>query len=220
MIVGRIPWIALPLAAIAGIATLTGATRESAPVPVMPPDREEPVYDLILADAGHRLDLRLQGFLLRSFEVSRARLETPRVLFVPLPPPRSESLGGLWNGARLSPAHSTERVEIDPDVSEEDLTLPPLPEELPAPGRFAIRFERGGSLEIVAAEPAGRLRRIGARLTEAGAAVLRCLSGRPRLRLEMPATDAAALYRSLPPEVRFGILPAPAKDRNAAALRP
>lgn len=206
MIVGRIAWTALPLAAIAVLASLAGASRNPEPVPVMPADREEPVYDLVLTDGGHRLDLRLQGFLLRSFEVARARLETPRVLFLPLPPPPSESLRGLWSGARLSPARSAERVEIDPDVSEENLTLPPLPEELPAPHRFTVRFERGGSLEIVAAEPKGALRRIGARLGEAGAAVLRGLSRRPRLRLELPAADAAALYRSLPPEVRFGIV--------------
>ena len=93
--------------------------------------------------------------------------------------------------------------------------MPLLPEEIyVVPSRYHVRYEGGLSLEVRPMEldeSASFLRRARAGLAawfhDCRAAVARNPEDVVRVRLILAPTDAASLYRALPPDTRLFVLP-------------
>lgn len=176
-------------------------------------------FYLVLDVAARRIDLLLQGVELRSYPVERLEIGRARVGF--LPRFGSEDWADrVWSGGRLEPPRAEERVEIEVkpgDAETPEPAVPPEPElRYPTPQRFLVRYADGASLEIVARGPGTGVRSVGLagtisrRISEVAAA-LGPRSGRlPRLRLVLAAEDAAAVYRSLPPDTALLVALEPA----------
>jgi hypothetical protein len=149
---------------------------------------------------GRRLDLMLEGVVLRTHPVARVEIGRPTVAFAARPAP-ADWTERAWEAGRLEPPRPGERLEIraneggtdPPEVPE----IPPTPEErIPAPERFEIRYDGGLTLEIAGTDAPGR------GLLERAADALRSLvsfgDGDTRLRLLLDRQDVADLYRSIP----------------------
>jgi len=142
----------------------------------------------------------LRGALLEEFPVTAIEVGTRRVAFFGAA--EADPRGAIREGGDLVPPRPEHRVEIVPPEPGETPPSNELLQEMPAipvPGRFRIRFDDGFALEIVqnGGSGWGGLR---ARLADA-------IEGEPvRLRLTLSAEDAARIYRSLPPDVRFAVL--------------
>jgi len=197
-----------------------------APSPANALDRETAAWrarlDLARSDAFHlvldaqdrTLDLRLRGALLRRFPVLEIRRPVRRVAFIE----REEDdafLYQVFHDGRLEPERPSDRYEVvvnpgDPDSEAPPPRVPPPPEEaIPAPGRYRIRFAEGFVIEVRAAPEAADSATApdGGRL----AAIRQALGLDPfhamQLSLAMPAAEAAALYRALPPGVHLVVAP-------------
>lgn len=114
-----------------------------------------------------------------------------------------------WTGGEPAPRPRMERRVIHsatatpPDPSGAVDWIPPTPEEaVPAPARFVLRFPDGLGLEVVAADAPGSgfVARLGDVARRAWSAVRPWSWDRYRVRLVLPATEAGALYRGLPPD--------------------
>jgi hypothetical protein len=162
-------------------------------------------FYLLLDVERRRLALMHGAALLREFPLTDLRVGWPR-RFLREPDALAELLHRVWEGARLEPPRPVERIEIVPPETPVDSLVPyvpPPPEEaIPAPPRFRVRYE-GGELEILAegTTPEPLPVRWWRALRNALSDVQATLRGdRPRIRLRavLPATEAGALYRSLP----------------------
>jgi hypothetical protein len=173
-------------------------------------------------DAGQgRLALMLRGVPLDDYALVSLERASPRVLFVPRRPAGDWMLGAFSKG-RLSPERERDRIEIVASAPEPDASPspPPIPktaeESYSVPSTYRIEFEEGLSLEI-AAPGSGRNRPWWQRAWDAvllrwqdrRAALSRGAAERVRLRAELEAEDAAALYRSLPPDLRLLVVGLP-----------
>jgi len=173
-------------------------------------------------DAGQgRLALMLQGVPLDDYALLSLERATPRVFFVPRRPEDDWMLRAFSKG-RLSPERERDRIEIvavapAPGASPSPPPIPRTAEEsYSVPSTYRIEFAEGVSLEIVA-PGSGRNRpwwqraadAIRLRWQDRRAALSRGAAERVRLRAELQAEDAAALYRSLPPDVRLLVVGLP-----------
>jgi hypothetical protein len=170
---------------------------------------------LVLDPAQNALRLMLDAVVLREYPVQRLEIGHPRVLFVFEREPPADWAGRLFSGGQLDPAPSWGRRELVPPAAEsapaegeqaEPAIIPPTVEEAyPAPPRYRVRYDDGLTLEIVADQAAAGgglgewLRDVGTALAPGGETL--------RLRVVLPAADAAALYRSLAPDGRLVVLP-------------
>ena len=166
-------------------------------------------FYLVVDVAGRRVDLLLEGVLLRSVPLRRAEVGRARVAFVLRP--AGDWATRTWSGGRLAPPRREDRAEIVAGAGGDgarEPAIPPSPEErFPAPDAFLVTFDGGFRLEIVAEGSDGGVKPIGI-----GASIRRRIADavlsagfgrreRARLKLVLAAADAAALYRSLPPDV-------------------
>jgi len=182
-------------------------------------------------DAGHgRLALMLQGVALDDYAAGNLEWGVPEVLFVDRRP------GADWDAAafskgRLEPEREHDRVEVvapapaaSPASAEPPSpSPPPVPksaEELySVPSPYRVVFTEGVSLEVRAKGHGGRNRSIfqrfadavSLRLSDLGTAVGLGAKERVRLRVTLEAEDAAALYRSLPPDVGLIVVGLPSR---------
>lgn len=178
-------------------------------------------FYLRLDVARQRLALMLQGIALDEYAASALAIGVPEVLYVDRRP------GADWDttaitGGRLEPERQRDRLEIvapPPDAAGDDRedeaepSPPPVPksaeEAYSVPSPYRVVFAEGVSLEVRSLGGGGRnrglLRRavdaVGLRVADLGSALGLGSRDRVRLRLTLDADDAAALYRSLPPDV-------------------
>jgi hypothetical protein len=183
-------------------------------------------------DASHgRLALMLQGVALGDYAARDLEWGVPEVLFVDRRP------GADWDAAafskgRLDPEREHDRVEVvapapapagTAPTEEPSPSPPPVPksaEELySVPSPYRIVFAEGVSVEVRAQGQGRRNRSVFQRFADAlrlrvsdlGTALGLGAGERVRLRVTLEDEDAAALYRSLPPDVGLIVagLPAP-----------
>jgi hypothetical protein len=207
--------LALHLAATAARAAASDEERlrrENEDLKLLVELASEKDFYLVLDTRTQALKLLYQGVTLREIPVGHVAVGRPRVLFVPRPLPHDWK-ASIWERGTLEPLRVIPRRTIIPphpdsvDV-EEEVEIPPTPEELvPAPPRWAIRYDEGRVMEIVGE---GAKRRFGERVSAAlqalGRAVWPFGADRVRLRVILAAEDAAMLYRSLPDTTRFKLL--------------
>lgn len=187
-------------------------------------------------DAGRgRLTLLLRGVALDDYAIESVEQGVPRVAFVPRRPPVGWDLHAFSAG-RLEPERERDRLEIvappatpDGDAGEAGTAAaspsPPPPaipktaeESYSVPARYRVLFAEGVSLEIGAVGAARNrslLRRAGDALglvaADWRAALARDAAERVRLRVRLAGEDAAALYRSLPPDVGLLVVGLPTR---------
>jgi hypothetical protein len=175
-----------------------------------------------------RLALMLQGVALDDYAAGRLEWGVPEVLFVDRRPGAGWARAAFSKG-HLEPERERDRIEIvapppaaspspaggggpqGPDA--ETPSPPPIPksaeESYSVPSPYRIVFAEGVSLEVQARGHGGRNRSVFRRLADAvmlrfadlGTALGIGAKERLRLRVTLEAEDAAALYRSLPPDV-------------------
>lgn len=158
---------------------------------------------LVIDLPGGGMEMRLEGALLRRYPILEARLATPRIAFVRRAANAGPPLRRL-KALSLQPARPDRRLELrandggpPPPLPE----VPPTPDEaVPAPPRYELRSADGFVLEIVADDVAARPTIVD-RLADAAAVLGLRDAGAVRLRLALPADEAAALYRAAPPGV-------------------
>jgi hypothetical protein len=184
-------------------------------------------FYLLLDPAARTLTLNHRGVVARTWTIERIEMGTPRVLFVARRAP-VDLAGTTWTNGRLDPPRAQQRplLEVDsqgtPQGPEPEL-IPPTPEEaVPAPGRYRIRFDGGLTVEVVAAVPdlaesgdatpagsgteAGRIgsslggwkSAVDHRWVDAEEAIALNPGSSSRLKLVLPAAEAAGLYRGFP----------------------
>ncbi len=165
-----------------------------------------------------QLSLMLEGVSLQDHALEALETASPRVLFWRRPPPPDWERQS-WAGGRLDPARERDRTEVmapTPSPREDEAAAEPSPPPIPptaeeaysVPARYRVVFAAGPTVEVTA-DDGGRNRGLLQRAVDAAALraddILSAFraSGpvRVRIRLRMSAEDAAALYRSLPPDV-------------------
>jgi hypothetical protein len=177
----------------------------------------------MLLDPGSRtLRVMLEGVTLAEYAVSRAAAGEPRLRKRGKAEPWYDR---IWTGGRLDPARRHDHFEVvappvGSDTSDAGPGIPPLPEEaFPASLRFRIRYDGGLALEVRPSRTGSELGPRAGWPGRFGAALGRFLSalsplGRDavRLRLTLEPEDAAALYRSLPPDTKLLVTLPPAQQ--------
>jgi hypothetical protein len=171
-------------------------------------------------DAGaRRVALMLQGVALDDYAVAGLEWGVPQVLFVDRGLPADWSLRAFSKG-RLDPARERDRLEVvapapaSPGPSPEATpSPPPVPksaeESYSVPSPYRVRFAEGVSVEVRSRGAGARNRSLprraadAVRLRLADLATALGLGTRERVRLvvTLEPEEAAALYRSLPPDV-------------------
>jgi hypothetical protein len=187
-------------------------------------------------DAGrHRLALMLQGVALDDYPAAGLEWGVPEVLFVDRRPAAGWDARAFSKG-RLEPERDRDRVEVvappaAPGAAPADAggeaappaspSPPPIPksaeETYSVPSPYRIAFAEGVSLEVRAEGEGGRNRSSLRRFADAASLRLADLASalglgakeRVRLRVTLEAEDAAALYRSLPPDVGLVVVGLP-----------
>jgi hypothetical protein len=178
-----------------------------------------------------RLALMLQGVALDDYAARDLEWGVPEVLFVDRRP------GADWDAAafskgRLEPERERDRVEVvapalaaagTASTEEPSPSPPPVPksaEELySVPSPYRIVFAEGVSVEVRAQGQGRRNRSVFQRFGDAfrlrvsdlGTALGLGAGERVRLRVTLEDDDAAALYRSLPPDVGLIVVGLPAR---------
>jgi hypothetical protein len=164
-------------------------------------------FYLVLDLGSRRLDLMLQGVVLRGHPVESMEIGRPSLLFATRSAPEGWS-ERTWAKGRLVPPRPDERLEVrandgteePPEIPE----IPPTPEErYPAPDRFEIRYEGGLTLEVVRADDPGR--GILRRARDAIRAMASLGAAETRVRVVLAPADHAALWRSLPDDTSFTV---------------
>jgi hypothetical protein len=172
-------------------------------------------------DAGRKcLALMLQGVTLDEYEARGFELGVPEVLFVDRRPRRGWDTEAISKG-RLDPERQRDRIEVvapapAPSGAQPAGGATPAPPPVPksaeetvsVPSPYRIVFAEGVSVEV-RSSGVGRnrswLRRqadaLGLRFSDLGSALGLGTRDRVRLRVTLAAEEAAALYRSLPPDV-------------------
>lgn len=189
-------------------------------------------FYVVLEPHAGTLTLMYRGLVARRYPVTSCEVGSPRIAFVSRRPPAAIA-AAAWTGGTLDPLPVKERHTLSVNSQgerqgPEPPLLPPTPEEaIPAPGRYLLAFEGGVEIEILADEPkeedaegrGGWMEAIGARMRALLSALRPDAESVLRIRLRMPAREAASLYRGLPPGVDLVILPAPAGEAGQARLR-
>jgi hypothetical protein len=179
-------------------------------------------FYLRLDAARQRLALMLQGVTLDDYATSALELGVPEVLFLDRAPRAGWDASPITLG-RLEPERQRDRIEVvapapaataQPGVAAAPTpSPPPVPksaaETVSVPSPYRIVFGEGVSLEVRSTSAGARnrswLRRLvdalGLRLSDLASALRLGSRERVRLRVTLADEDAAALYRSLPPDV-------------------
>jgi hypothetical protein len=171
---------------------------------------------------NRRLALMLKGVVLDEYTVVSLQQAVPQVIFVERRLPGDWDLRSFSRG-RLEPAREQDRIEIEAPhpANGASPTPPPIPktaeETYSVPSSFRVAFAEGPSLEVRTTGGGGRnrslLRRLADRvalgLSDRAAALRGGASDRVRLRVTLSPEDAAALYRSLPPDVALTVVDLP-----------
>ena len=187
-------------------------------------------FYLRLDAAKQRLALMLQGVALGDYAMGALAWGVPQVLFVDRRPAADWDTTSFSKG-HLDPERERDRLEVvapplvDSATSPADST-PPSPPPVPksaeetysVPSPYRIIFAEGISLEVHA-KGHGRNRTIVQRLVDATRLRMSDLATalgfgakeRVRLRVTLEPDDAAALYRSLPPDVGLIVVGLPAR---------
>jgi len=124
----------------------------------------------------------------------------------------------VWSSGALEPARVSTRLELD--ASSQDYTkqrdenlVPPTPEEaFPAPEVWRIRYAGGMSVEVYGLADTthtrpGFFKNLSQQFQDSMKAIVSPNSDAVRIRLYLPRPQADMLYRSVPPDSRFTILP-------------
>jgi hypothetical protein len=188
-------------------------------------------FYLRLDAAKQRLALMLRGVALDDYPTSALEWGVPQVLFVDRRPAADWDLASFSKG-HLDPQRERDRIEIVApplvaSASSPAESAPPSPPPVPksaeetysVPSPYRIIFAEGIALEVRAKGHGGRNRTIVQRLADATQLRLSDLATalgvgareRVRLRVTLEADDAAALYRSLPPDVGLIAVGLPAR---------
>jgi hypothetical protein len=177
-------------------------------------------FYLVLDPAGSELTLMLSGAELQSYRVMGLQVGTPRVSWFGRRVDRPWQ-DVVWAHGELDPPREIDRLVFQAPPPKKDAAepepppVPPTPDEMyPVPSRYQVRFDEGRSIEVRpldADREAGRFARFRAWWTakwrDVAAALVRRDHDAVRLRIVLNPSDAASLYRSLPPAVRLIVLP-------------
>jgi hypothetical protein len=183
-------------------------------------------------DAGRQsLTLMLQGVSLDEYAARGVAWGLPEVAFVERKPAADWDAAPFSKG-RLEPQRERDRLEVTappPATGASDNPgrvepLPPPPpksaeESISVPSQYRIVFAEGVSLEVRAKGAGGRNRSVfrrvadavSLRLSDLGTAIGLGSRERVRLRVTLDAEDAAALYRSLPPDAGLVVVGLPVR---------
>lgn len=183
-------------------------------------------FYLRLDVARQRLALMLQGIALDEYAASGLAIGVPEVLYVDRRPGTDWDTAAI-TGGRLEPERQRDRLEIvapPPDAAGDareegaEPSPPPVPksaeEAYSVPSPYRVVFTEGVSLEVRSHGGGGRNRGLLRRAVDAAALRLSDLGSalglgsreRVRLRVTLDGDDAAALYRSLPPDVSLVVV--------------
>jgi hypothetical protein len=188
-------------------------------------------FYLRLDAVPQRLALMLQGVALDDYAASGLELGVPEVLFVDRRPRAGWDTEPISKG-RLDPERQRDRVELvapapalraagTPATETASPAAPAVPksaeESYSVPSPYRVVFAEGVSLEVRARGEGRRNRSLprrlvdaaGLRLADLGSALGLGSRDRVRLRVTLEAEDAAALYRSLPPDVGLVVVGLP-----------
>jgi hypothetical protein len=179
-------------------------------------------FYLRLDVARQRLALMLQGVTLDDYATGALELGVPEVLFHARAPKAGWDALPITTG-RLEPERQRDRIEVvapAPTATAQPglaAAPPPSPPPVPksaaetvsVPSPYRVVFGEGVSLEVRSTTAGARnrswLRRLvdalGLRVSDLSSALAPGSRERVRLRVTLADEDAAALYRSLPPDV-------------------
>jgi len=179
-------------------------------------------FYLRLDVARQRLALMLQGVTLDDYATSALELGVPEVLFLDRAPKAGWETSPISTG-RLDPERQRDRTEVvapaptptaRPGAAPAPTpSPPPVPksaeETVSVPSPYRVVFAEGVSLEVRSTSAGARNRSwarrlvdaLGLRLSDLASALGLGARERVRLRVTLADEDAAALYRSLPPDV-------------------
>jgi hypothetical protein len=124
----------------------------------------------------------------------------------------------VWSAGVLEPPRIPLRPELDVSsqnykAQRDEILVPPTPEEAyPAPGVWWIRYADGMAVEVHAVTDTTRVhpgffKGLGQQFQDSLRAIFGSDHDAIRIRLYLPRPEADMLYRSVPPETRFTILP-------------
>jgi hypothetical protein len=172
-------------------------------------------FYFILDPASAKLKMMLSGVTLHEYDVQQVAVGTPRLFFKRREPPAGWQ-DRVWRGGGLSPARERDRVEVvageesSGDEPSEPVVPPTAEEAVDVPMPYWIRFDGGFALEIRARDAGGEevvnegpSSWLLSAAKEVGASLGLPVRDRMRLVLYLSEEDAAALYRSAPPDVSF-----------------
>jgi hypothetical protein len=226
---GEAPWLVRLLSFAVALAAAAGVNGEESRTPredtarlllhIQALERQlelasGDMFYLLVDPGAQELTLRLGAVTLQRLELRALSATTARVAFMS----RSTSTawqGLVWSGGRLTPERERERQEIIPpdpaSVAPPPFEPPAAEEAVRVPARYTVRFDDGFALEVEALSRTGpgALARALWRTTIADP-LAAFGPDRVRLRITVSPEHGAALYRSLPPDVRLLVLPGPA----------
>jgi hypothetical protein len=176
-------------------------------------------FYLILDTQSQTLTLMYRAAVLQQYRVEGLEVGVPRVVYRPRTD-ASHWEGRIWDKGALDPARELDRVEMQAppptkEGTEVEVKVPQTPEEkYPVPPRYHIRFAGGLSIEVRPKDTGGE-GGFWARVANAWStwwADAKAASGSEptdtvRLHVVMSKKDAESLYRALPPDTRFLVLP-------------
>lgn len=165
----------------------------------------------------HRLRFMYQGNLLFEKNLLDVEVGTRRGFLGKGSAP-SDWAARVWSEGRLDPPRVSFRPELDVssqsyEKDRDAILVPPTPEEAyPAPSVWWIRYEGGMAIEVHGLADTTQTRPgFFAGLEQCFQDAMHALSSSEhdvvRIRLYLPRAQADMLYRSVPPDTRFTILP-------------
>jgi hypothetical protein len=124
----------------------------------------------------------------------------------------------VWSSGDLEPPRASSRLELDASsdsykTQRDENLVPPTPEEAyPAPDTWWIRYAGGMAVEVHGVADTTRTRPgfikgLGQQFSDSMKAIVSSNHDAVRIRLYLSRPQADMLYRSVPPDTRFTILP-------------
>jgi len=124
----------------------------------------------------------------------------------------------VWSSGALEPPRESNAPELDASsqnykTQRDEYLVPPTPEEaFPAPEVWRIRYTGGMAVEVhgvtdTTVTRPGFFKSLGQQFSDSMKALVSTKNDAVRIRLYLPRPESDMLYRSVPPETRFTILP-------------
>jgi hypothetical protein len=124
----------------------------------------------------------------------------------------------VWSSGALEPPRQSSRLELDASSQNyakvrDEYLVPPTPEEaFPAPEVWRIRYAGGMAVEVHGVADTTRTRpgfmkSLGQQFQDSMKALVSSNNDAVRIRLYLSRPQSDMLYRSVPPDTRFTILP-------------